>query len=374
MAMADSRPTPSNGLAIRKIAAFQQFAAPLVVLSETAQQTSLALLECLVREGLDRGLGVAAFCLESSLSDDIVHSPHTAIIDNRPSLEQLLAGQESPRQIDFAAIEQRIRASVEQVGRSCSGCLLVIDSLEQLLWASTSMTFVMLRSLRKHMAKTFGSDTNHRILARYPRDTFAGHIEDGREQSGSPILVNSLGYIADAIIDVYPTDVLPSWCPGWFSDGKPKPFLALTHNDPHRCLLRFEQRRQSGKVGVEVASFEAVKGRPVFANLDVSEIVNPALPEPIAAPLPTKTQTATSSTKTAPAKEKQNQQQQQTDPTANLSFNLTLTDKQREDKASVVLPYTDAQMDEGSSGGEIHYQLDDEDDWDSDDPDDDLEI
>ncbi|KAJ1948212.1 hypothetical protein FBU59_001699 [Linderina macrospora] len=363
--MADSRPTPSSGLAIRKIAAFQQFAAPLIVLSETAQQTALPLLESLVREGLDRGLGVVALCLESSLSNDIAQSPHAAIIDNRPSLEHFLAGHESPGRIDFDALEERTTAAIRQISDSRSSCLL-------LLWTSTSMTFLMLRSLRKLMTQTFGSDKTHRILTRYPRDTFAGHVENGREQRGSPILANSLANIADATIDVYPTDVLPSWCPGWFSDGKPEPFLALTHNDPHHCLLRLEQRRQSGKVGVEVATFEAVNGRPVFASVDVSGIVNPALPEPIAAPLPPKTQSTTSSS-TAKGQQQQ-QQQQQTDPTANLSFNLSLTDKQREDKNSVVLPYTDAQMDEGSSGGEIHYQLDDEDDWDSDDPDDDLEI
>ncbi|KAJ2799672.1 Elongator complex protein, partial [Coemansia furcata] len=64
---------------------------------------------------------------------------------------------------------------------------------------------------------------------------------------------------------------------------------------------------------------------------------------------------------------------QATDPAANLSFNLNLTDKQRRDKAGVALPYLEARVAD-VSGGEIVYQLDDEDDWDEDDPDDDLEI
>lgn len=72
------------------------------------------------------------------------------------------------------------------------------------------------------------------------------------------------------------------------------------------------------------------------------------------------------------------------DPTADLSFELGLTEQQRKAKADVALPYTlpdarkTAQLDlfggGGGGGGQIHYEADDADDFDEEDPDDDLGI
>ena len=78
----------------------------------------------------------------------------------------------------------------------------------------------------------------------------------------------------------------------------------------------------------------------------------------------------------------------QADPTANLTFNLRLTSEQKEARSNVVLPYTKqahkrhdrsvtngpASGQLGGGGGQIHYQPDDADDFDEDDPDDDLDI
>lgn len=70
----------------------------------------------------------------------------------------------------------------------------------------------------------------------------------------------------------------------------------------------------------------------------------------------------------------------QPDPTANLTFNLSLTDKEKEARSKVKLPYTyDANRQEetlNSSVGEgkIFYQPDEADDFDEEDPDDDLDI
>ncbi|KAI9483990.1 MAG: Elongator complex protein 5 [Benjaminiella poitrasii] len=68
------------------------------------------------------------------------------------------------------------------------------------------------------------------------------------------------------------------------------------------------------------------------------------------------------------------------DPTANLSFNLSLTDEQRKIKESLVLPYMKAQQLEVTSeevtknSGLIYYDPDAADDFDDEDPDDDLDI
>ncbi len=67
----------------------------------------------------------------------------------------------------------------------------------------------------------------------------------------------------------------------------------------------------------------------------------------------------------------------QMDPTANLTFDLTLTTKEKQDKANVILPYTRSHitLHTGSQGrGEVYYQPDEADDFDESDPDDDLDI
>lgn len=70
----------------------------------------------------------------------------------------------------------------------------------------------------------------------------------------------------------------------------------------------------------------------------------------------------------------------QPDPTANLTFNLNLTDKEKKDRSRQVLPHikiqNTPQEDETKSGGggQIFYEPDDADDFDEEDPDDDLDI
>ena len=64
----------------------------------------------------------------------------------------------------------------------------------------------------------------------------------------------------------------------------------------------------------------------------------------------------------------------QPDPTANLTFDLTLTAKEKQDRANVVLPYTRPHISLGKGEGQIFYQPDEADDFDESDPDDDLDI
>jgi hypothetical protein len=66
------------------------------------------------------------------------------------------------------------------------------------------------------------------------------------------------------------------------------------------------------------------------------------------------------------------------DPTANLTFNLSLTDKEKEDRSKTSLPYVKSEeqkvqlLTKGS--GKIFYTPDEADDFDDSDPDDDLDI
>jgi len=63
------------------------------------------------------------------------------------------------------------------------------------------------------------------------------------------------------------------------------------------------------------------------------------------------------------------------DPIKNLPFNLSLTETEKVARSQVVLPYeSTGSGDKTSSSGRIHYEPDDADDLDEEDPDDDLNI
>ncbi|XP_072036292.1 elongator complex protein 5-like [Amphiura filiformis] len=69
----------------------------------------------------------------------------------------------------------------------------------------------------------------------------------------------------------------------------------------------------------------------------------------------------------------------QPDPTANLTFNLSLRESERKAKENVVLPYTSQQQsiqigNNQRGTGQIYYEPDEADDIDDEDPDDDLDI
>ncbi|KAK7093414.1 elongator complex protein 5-like [Littorina saxatilis] len=63
----------------------------------------------------------------------------------------------------------------------------------------------------------------------------------------------------------------------------------------------------------------------------------------------------------------------QADPTADLTFNLSLKPEERAAKDQVILPYTQVSSTE-SHGGHIRYIPDDDDDFDDEDPDEDLDF
>ncbi len=70
----------------------------------------------------------------------------------------------------------------------------------------------------------------------------------------------------------------------------------------------------------------------------------------------------------------------QADPTENLSFNLKLTDSEKQARSQVKLPYMLDQeqkavhLDRTVGSGKIIYEPDDADDFDEEDPDEDLDI
>ncbi|XP_061665270.1 elongator complex protein 5 [Syngnathoides biaculeatus] len=71
-------------------------------------------------------------------------------------------------------------------------------------------------------------------------------------------------------------------------------------------------------------------------------------------------------------------QEQEADPTANLTFNLRLSDSEREDKEKLALPFVFSKDKKAAllhkSSGRIAYEPDANDDYDEEDPDDDLDV
>ncbi|KAJ1734147.1 hypothetical protein LPJ61_001222 [Coemansia biformis] len=335
------------GLAIQRIAAHQHYAAPLVVLSDTPRQAALPLLEAMVRESLGRGLRIVAVCVERRPSADIARQRGVTLVDHRPAPERVASGP-----ADLAALERDIRHAIRATDAAAaagSGVVVVFEDLQPLLDASRVATLALLRSIRCAVQAVPQS----RVLAR-----------TADSAAGAALAANALRSIADAVIETYPLDALRTWMPGWYSDGRPASLVSVGDNDCRRCLVRLEHKKQSGKVGHELSMFEADEQlRPKFALVHTQT----------AAPAPGLLDSSASGGAGAAA-----------GPSVNLPFSLGLTEKQRQDKAGVELPYLQAQLAEagisglhtagGGGGGEIHYQLDAEDDWDEDDPDDDLEL
>ncbi|KAG0241803.1 hypothetical protein BGW41_005310 [Actinomortierella wolfii] len=111
-------------------------------------------------------------------------------------------------------------------------------------------------------------------------------------------------------------------------------YLTPSSNAWDSAVCEVEHRRKSGKVAREVVNVWEVAGEmPDIEKLDLEE-------------------------------------SQTVDPTANLSFNLNLTEEQRKAKNETVLPYVKTQ----ETSGAIYYEPDAGDDFDDDDPDDDLTI
>ncbi|KAJ2020843.1 Elongator complex protein [Coemansia sp. S680] len=364
----------SAALSIRRIATYQQYSASLVVLSDTARQSALPLQEALIRESIKRGLRIVAVCTERLFSADIMCSPNIAAIDWRTSTT-------TPRPTAAArtTVADRFKGLAQEIGRRidtksegrtieirrANDVLVVFDSLEPMLQSSVSDTLVLLRNVRHKLDLSSKS----RILARFPRDVFTRNNKVSVPADSSCYIASDLCELADATIDVYSLSSLDTWMPGWYSNDQQQPFLSLRDCDSRRGVLRLEHKRQSGKVCFEVATFEiSDQLLPEFSPVNSSPSASSI--GPLSGP---EVRTAGNTTEPTLTARPPQPSSQSTDPTANLSFNLNLTDKQRRDKAGVALPYLEARVAD-VSGGEIIYQLDDEDDWDEDDPDDDLEI
>ncbi|RIB22360.1 Elongator subunit Iki1-domain-containing protein [Gigaspora rosea] len=201
---------------------------------------------------------------------------------------------------------------------SNSNFTLIIDSLTPLLLTSIPSTFSFLKKISSELTSEMNT---FRAIAVYHSDIPTYPINGITES----IYEYSKG--ADTMINVH-------------------------MNSPECSICVIEHRKKSGKIFYERNKY----------NIDQS--TNDLI-----------IQFAKEITNDINAKDNNNP-----DPTmANISFNLSLTEEQKKAKNDVILPYTKVQdqyeeKKVDSSGGMIFYEPDANDDFDEEDPDDDLTI
>ncbi|XP_072315281.1 elongator complex protein 5 [Eucyclogobius newberryi] len=121
-------------------------------------------------------------------------------------------------------------------------------------------------------------------------------------------------------------------------------------NAGDNCVAKIRKRTKSGKVHQEEQAFRINEDFSIIL-LNKSPNIEQIVPE-----------------------------EHQMDPTANLTFNLRLSDKEREAKEKLLLPFVfskdkkSALLHSGTGSGRILYEPDANDDYDQEDPDDDLDV
>ncbi|KAG0310625.1 hypothetical protein BGZ97_012441 [Linnemannia gamsii] len=225
-----------------------------------------------------------------------------------------------------------------------SNFTIYFDSLSQFLIASVPDTFNLLRSITALLTDT------SRIIAIHHED-----IPDAdsflSDSSSKPQASNSLAHIATTLITLKSSEALRQDQED-FKKGtvtaKEFAYLTVHGNAWDSAVCEIEHKRKSGKVAKETNAYH--QGTPTgnLAVVNVWDVVGDM-----------------------PDIDKMDLEESQTaDPAANLSFNLNLTEEQRKAKNDTVLPYLKTQ----ESTGAIYYEPDAADDFDDDDPDDDLTI
>ncbi|KAF9430779.1 Elongator complex protein [Podila epigama] len=226
---------------------------------------------------------------------------------------------------------------------------IYFESISPFLAASVSDTFNLIRSVT-----TFLTDTS-RIIAVHHEDV--PDADAFQPDPSKPFASNSLAHIATTLIAIKSSQMIKDEQEdlrrGVVSQRE-FAYLTVHGNAWDSAVCDIEHKRKSGKVAREVFKLFSMTnayhlGSPTgdIVVVNVWDVVGDM-----------------------PDVEKLDLEESQPDPAANLSFNLNLTEEQRQAKNHTVLPYLKTQ----ESSGAIYYEPDAADDFDDDDPDDDLTI
>lgn len=252
---------------------------------------------------------------------------------------------------DINNMEKLILSPIIKKTMETPNCTLLIDSLAPLAMISQHRTYQLVKALESLTTDAIRLIVGFHSDIKYISKTGL-NMQDSLDRLASVIIrLESLKerthFEAHAALTGFvPQDV--------FS------YLTVTSNCVSKGgIAHIEWRKKSGKVTYESNGF--------ILDGEFLEVV------------PTSQLTGTVEETVDESQEDAMQLDPKMDPTANLSFNLSLTDEQRKQKEDLVLPYIKAQqfevsMDEEKKTGLIYYDPDAADDFDDEDPDDDLDI
>ena len=266
-----------------------------------------------------RGLNLLKCCIQSSL----LRAVHVLVVllENQPTILDNLANQTNlevfnPGSDPLGWLGKSTRVSCNDLCRDLLSCLQPYKD-QKVTVIFDSLSLVMIQNSAAyacqllHRIGNIGKDTT--IIGLLHRDLHEKNVVELLEHQASSIL-----HLSPAI------------------------------NSPHYALAHTLHKKTTGKVVRSREYFSLTERHEISDTQDASNIVDTSsMMEGILAP----------------------------DPTANLTFNLSLTEREKDDRSRVPLPYMHHKQAGGTaSGGKIFYQPDDADDFDEEDPDDDLDI
>ncbi|KAG2176109.1 hypothetical protein INT43_005342 [Umbelopsis isabellina] len=271
--------------------------------------------------------------------------------DNVISGKQMTAGQTCQTVSDLSDFKSLVKGMSERINAH-KICTVIIDSLSPLLLANYEQSYQLVRSIT--------------ALATDQRRVIALHHTDITYSNNSvqhlPSLTDGLQRFFSVSVQLQPPPQTAMSNMAQLTGFNPVEQFSymITMSNNTTALAKIMWKRKSGKILHETNAIR-FDGQRVVVSSAIQDEEEPEdeLEAPVAA-----------------------------DPTANLSFNLTLTDEQRRAKEKLVLPYMKAQnrgvveVDSGDrsgnveppSTGSIYYEPDAADDFDDEDPDEDLDI
>ncbi|KAI9261575.1 Elongator complex protein 5 [Phascolomyces articulosus] len=247
-------------------------------------------------------------------------------------------------------MERSILKPIIEKTATLTECSILMDSIHPLLMISQQRTYQLVKALESLTTDAIRLVIGHHADIQLPRNN--NHLIP---------TVNALNRLASVILSLEPLpertlhETQQEALTG-FTAQESFTYMKTTSNLMEKGgLAHIEWRKKSGKVQYETNGFYLgskgliiVEASTLTGNTTVTE--NQVSMDIDNGPQP-----------------------QQPDPTANLSFNLSLTDNQRRAKDNVELPYMKIQEQQQPSGV-IYYEPDAGDDFDDEDPDDDLDI
>ncbi|KAG0337904.1 hypothetical protein BG004_007443 [Podila humilis] len=271
-----------------------------------------------------------------------------------PTLQSLQAAAAATREqarVNVSSVDSITLKDIRRANKTLSAILakqtssftIYFDSISPFLASSVSDTFNLIRSITG-----FLSDSS-RIIAIHHEDV--PDADAFYPDPSKPYASNSLAHIATTLIAIKSSEAIrqdqEDLKRGTIS-SKEFAYLTVHGNTWDSAVCEVEHKRKSGKVAKETNAYHLGSPRGDVVVVNVWDVVGDM-----------------------PDIDKLDLEESQTaDPAANLSFNLNLTEEQRQAKNDTVLPYLKTQ----ETSGAIYYEPDAADDFDDDDPDDDLTI